>query len=170
VTKSETAGCYLLPIAERAPLRWIVTEQRTAFAEHRAADAARLRVRDLLLLYTTRGCFHNPTRDRGRVIGEARVREPARRVSPPPSFGGVDYPYLVEVEIVRLAPLRGGVELAPLVPRLRRTFPDPATWSVRMRRALVGLDPGDAETILAEIATASGAYADAVDTYKLSSQ
>jgi hypothetical protein len=45
----------LLPIADREPLRWIVHEQRTAFAEHRAAEAAKLSPGDRLFLYTTRG-------------------------------------------------------------------------------------------------------------------
>lgn len=45
---------YLLPIADREPLLWIVQERRTAFAEHRAAEAARLERGDRLFLYTTR--------------------------------------------------------------------------------------------------------------------
>jgi hypothetical protein len=157
---------YLLPIAEREPLRWIVAEQRTAFAEHRAADAARLAVGDRLFLYTTRGCFHNPTRDRGRVIGEARVTAPARRVTPPPSFNGVEYPHVVQLDIRSLAWLREGAELAPLIPRLKATFPDPATWSVRMRRALVPLDTRDAELIARELIEAASPYSEAVGSYE----
>ncbi|MCC6223698.1 MAG: hypothetical protein IT201_09460 [Thermoleophilia bacterium] len=156
---------YLLPIAEREPLRWIVAEQRTVFAEHRAADAARLEIGDRLFLYTTRGCFHNPTRDRGRVIGEARVAAPVRRADPPPVFDGREYPHRVELEIASLAPLRQGVELAPLVPRLSRTFPDKATWSVRMRRALVPLDSRDAVLIARELSSVARPYAQARDTY-----
>jgi hypothetical protein len=55
---------YLLPIADREPLAWIVGEQKTAFAEHRTREAARLQEGDRLFLYTTRGCFRTPTRDR----------------------------------------------------------------------------------------------------------
>jgi len=68
---------YLLLIADREPLAWIISEQRTAFGEHRAREAEKLEPGDALLLYTTRGCFRNPTRDRGRVIGRATVTTPA---------------------------------------------------------------------------------------------
>lgn len=33
---------YLLPIADREPLAWIVAEQRTAFPAYRAREAAAL--------------------------------------------------------------------------------------------------------------------------------
>jgi hypothetical protein len=72
---------YLLPIADREPLAWIVREQRTAFGEHRRREAEALAVGDVLFLYTTRGCFRNPTRDRGRVIGRAVVKAPATRAA-----------------------------------------------------------------------------------------
>ncbi len=157
---------YLLPIADREPLRWIVTEQRTGFAEHRSADAKRLAVGDRLFLYTTRGCFRNPTRDRGRIIGVAQVVSAATRSARPPTFDGVEYPYVVRLQIESLAPLRGGVELAPLVAQLGRTFPDPATWSVRMRRALVPLDADDAAFLAAELVGSAGSYAETSPAYR----
>lgn len=156
---------YLLPIADRGPLAWIVREQRTAFAEHRAAEAARLAPGDRLFLYTTRGCFRNPTRDRGRVIGEALVTAAARRLTEPVRFGEREYPHLVELELRTLAPSRGGLELAPLVPRLPNTFPDLASWSVRLRRALVPLDPGDAATIAQELAAVARPYGETAPLY-----
>src|SRR4051794_5653621 len=106
---------YLLPIADREALAWIVREQRTAFGDHRSRDAGRLESGDVLLLYTTRGCFRNPTRDRGRVIGRATVTAPATRLTDPVMFGAREFPYLVELRIESLAPRREGVELAPLV-------------------------------------------------------
>lgn len=159
------AAAYLLPIADREPLAWILREQRTAFGEHRACEAQALEVGDVLFLYTTRGCFRNPTRDRGRVIGRALVKASARRARRPPSFGGREFPLVVELEIESLAPLREGLELAPLVPRLARTFPDPKSWSVRMRRALVPLDPADAAEIRRALAPHTTAYAAALTTY-----
>ena len=157
---------YLLPIADRQPLLWILAESRTAFAEHRRREAEALEVGDSLLLYTTRGCFRNPTRDRGRVIGRARVARPVRRVDEPVCFGEAIYPHLVELEIETLAPLRQGLELALLVPRLRKTFPDAGSWSARMRRALVPLDPADAWLIDDHLAPFVRPYATAIDTYK----
>jgi hypothetical protein len=156
---------YLLPIADRQPLVWIARSQRTAFAEHRAREAARLQEGDRLFLYTTRGCFRNPTRDRGRVIGVAYVAAPVREERPPIEFGGVEYPHVVELRIERLAPLRNGVELAPLVPRLRETFPDPKTWSVRIRRALVPLAEADAALLEREVELVAEPYREQIESY-----
>jgi len=120
------AAAYLLPIADREPLAWILREQRTAFGEHRAREARALAIGDVLFLYTTRGCFRNPTRDRGRVIERATVTAAARRARRPPSFGGRDFPYVVELRIESLAPLREGlatsaVRSAPTGGRFRVT-------------------------------------------------
>jgi hypothetical protein len=68
--------------------------------------------------------------------------------------------------LILLAPLREGLELAPLVARLKRTFPDPGTWSVRMRRALVPLDPEDAAALERELEPMVSSYAAAVRTYE----
>lgn len=122
---------YLLPIADRDALAWIVREQITAFGDNRAKDAAALEPGDVLFLYSTRGCFRNPTRDRGRVFGRAVVTKGMERVEVAPAFGGREYPNVVGLTIEQLAAPRTGLELSPLVPRLRQTFPDPATWSVR---------------------------------------
>lgn len=157
---------YLLPIADRELLAWIVREQRTAFADHRARDAAALEPGDVLFLYTTRGCFRNPTRDRGRVIGRATVAGAATRASRAPEFGSRAYPYVLELEIESLSPLRGGLELAPLVPKLRSTFPDPATWSVRMRRALVPLAERDAGVIGRELESVALPYTEVAPGYE----
>lgn len=159
------ARAFLAPIADREPLAWIVREQRTAFGENRAREADALEVGDVLFLYTTRGCFRNPTRDRGRVIGRATVKAPVRRVARAPSFGGREFPYLVELVIASLAPLREGLELASLVPLLERTFPDAKTWSVRMRRALVPLDQQDAAEVGRRLRRHVRPYPAARDTY-----
>lgn len=136
------AAAHLLVIGERAALAWVLAEQRMAFSANRAREAGRLRAGDALLLYTTRGTYHNPTRDRGRVIGEARVLAPVEPLPEPVVFEGRDYPIGCPLHIECLAPLRAGVELAPLVPTLE-SFPDPVTWSARMRRPLVPLTDSD---------------------------
>jgi hypothetical protein len=160
-----TPAVYLLPIADREPLAWIVREQVTAFGEHRRREASALEIGDVLFLYTTRGCFRNPTRDRGRVIGRAVVAAPAADVPTPPAFGNRTFPIVVRLSIESLAPLRQGVELAPLVSRLRSTFPAPATWSVRMRRALVPVDRQDAGVLERALSGATKAYGQAIDSY-----
>lgn len=131
---------YLLPISDREPLAWILSESRTAFPSHRRADAQKLEAGDTLLLYTTRGCFRNPTRDRGRVIGIAKVVGGAEELDAPVRFGDREFPLLVKLSIEALAPRDHGIELAPLVGQLRRSFRKAKTWSATMRRALVPLD------------------------------
>lgn len=138
---------YLLPISDREPLAWILSESRTAFPSYRRADAAKLEVGDKLLLYTTRGCFRNPTRDRGRVIGVAAVAGLARELAEPVRFGEREFSTGLDLEIESLLPRGSGVELAPLTPRLSESFPNPRAWSARLRRALVPLSTRDASTI-----------------------
>jgi len=133
----------VLVIGEREALSWVLSERRMAFPMRRRLNAHRLRPGDGLLLYTTRGAFHNPTRDRGRVIGEARVTSPAVDLDPPITVAGRDFTTACDIESLALAPMREGVELAPLVPEMR-AFPDPRTWSVHLRRPLVPLPRADA--------------------------
>jgi hypothetical protein len=99
------------------------------------------------------------------VIGRAIVGSLAKRARRAPSFGDREFPYVVVLDIETLAPLREGLDVGSLVPNLRRTFPDPATWSARMRRALVPLDPRDAETIDRGLARLTGPYAKAHQQY-----
>jgi hypothetical protein len=160
------AHAYLLPISNREALAWILREQRTAFAEHRFAAAMALEPGDVFLLYATRGCFGNPTRDRGRVIGRALVKKAAERVRRAPRFGGHEYPYLVELSIESLTPFRDGLELAPIVPKLRGTFPDPATWMFRLRRALVPLHKRDAALIERELKSIARPYEESLSSYR----
>lgn len=112
-----------------------------------------LRPNDLLFLYTTRNCFHNPIRDRGRVIGEARVASPVLGLAETVCFGAREYPIGCALDLGPMASLGEGVELAPLVHRLT-AFPDPASWGMRMRRALVPLGRGDVGLLRRHLARA----------------
>ncbi len=158
---------YLLPIADREPLAWVIAEQRTAVAAHRRAEAERLAPGDRIFLYTTRGCFRNPTRDRGLVIGQADVVKPALVLHEPIRFRGREYPIGVDLRIRSLAPLRRGVELAPLVAELE-SFPNKKAWSGRLRRALVPITASDAEILAAALAQVSTSYAKAAAGYAMS--
>lgn len=44
-----------------------------AFPSAAAARARRIRAGDRAVLYTSRGAFHNPTRDEARLVGLATV-------------------------------------------------------------------------------------------------
>jgi hypothetical protein len=156
---------YLLPISDREPLAWILSASRTAFPPHRRREAEALEVGDKLLLYTTRGCFRNPTRDRGRVIGVATVARPARELARPVRFGDREFPIGLDLEIESLVSRGLGVELAPLIPKLRESFPNPRAWSARLRRALVPLAPSDAAAIERRLPSGGVSVDDAGSTY-----
>ncbi|MFJ9833665.1 hypothetical protein ACIRU2_20120 [Streptomyces sp. NPDC101169] len=141
---------HLLIIGDRAALSWVVTEQRMAFPAGRSKAARALEEDDEIFLYTTRGCFRNPTRDLGRVVGRASVAGPVRVLEEPVVFGERSFTEGCRLEVSGLTRFREGLVLRDLVPRLS-VFPDPATWSVRMRRASLTLPPRDAELLRTEL-------------------
>jgi hypothetical protein len=155
---------HLLPLSEREALVWVLQEQRMAFASHRAASARALPKGHRLFLYTTRGCFHNPTRDRGRVIAEAVISSAVTDLPDPIELAGRIFTVGCQLRIPRVAPLRTGVELAPLVPHLG-SFPDAATWSARMRQTLVPLVEADVPIITELLAPILQSRSEVLDDY-----
>lgn len=151
-------------LGERTALAWVLAEQRMAFPAYRMREARALREGDALLLYTTRGCFHNPTRDRGRVMGEGIVASPVEVLSRPVMFNDREFSLGCRLTIERLAPFGRGVELALFVDRLR-AFPDPRSWSARMRRALVPLPAADLRLLRRRLEPQLIARAAALPTY-----
>jgi len=75
-------------------------------------------------VYTTRGCFHNPTRDRGRIIGRARAESAVDLLEQPVTIGGREYAIGCELSLLQLLPFSEGVILADLVEQLT-VFPRP---------------------------------------------
>lgn len=149
------ARSYLLILGERGAVAWVLRESRMAFPPTRRAEIDRLAAGDELLIFTTRGCWHNPTRDRGRVIGAAEVTSPVVPYEQPVEIASRTFTRGCDIAVRSLAPCREGVELAPLVPRLE-AFPDGPGWGIRLRRPLLELPSGDAALLrreLAEIAT-----------------
>ncbi|MBL3669716.1 hypothetical protein JL475_27790 [Streptomyces sp. M2CJ-2] len=158
------SSAHLLIIGDRAALRWVATQQRMAFPSGRAKAARTLEEGDEIFLYTTRGCFRNPTRDLGRVIARASVTTPVRALDEPLVFGDRSFTEGCRLEVSGLAPFRDGLVLRDLVPRLS-VFPDPATWSVRMRRASLELPPGDADLVRTELDPLLRPYNEVADAY-----
>ncbi|MGA5441910.1 hypothetical protein ACPCKW_20650 [Streptomyces griseoincarnatus] len=156
---------HLLIIGDRAALSWVLTEQRMAFPAGRSRTTRALEEGDEIFLYTTRGCFRNPTRDLGRVIGRAAVASPVRALGEPVTFGERSFTEGCHLEVSGLARFREGLVLRDLVPRLS-VFPDPATWSVRMRRASLTLPPGDADLVRTELEPLLRPYDEAVEEYR----
>src|SRR4051794_40818958 len=111
-----------------------------AFAEHRAALARRLAVGDRLFLYTTRGCFYNPTRDRGRVIGEATVVTQPTRLKERVVIAGRVFTIGCHLRLESLAAKGTGPELAPIRTALDAFASGPG-WAARLRTPLVPLSP-----------------------------
>lgn len=143
--------CYLLIIGAAAPLAWVLAEQRMAFPALRRSQVAALEVGDELLVYTTRGCFGNPTRDQGRVMALATVKTGVSDLPEPVVFGERRFTSGCTLDIRGVAPLRTGVELRPLVPDLH-AFPDARSWSVHLRLPLVALDDHDATLLKRHLA------------------
>ncbi|MFE1750125.1 hypothetical protein ACFW88_06190 [Streptomyces anandii] len=158
-------SAHLLIIGDRAALSWVVTEQRMAFPTGRAKAAHALGEGDEVFVYTTRGCFRNPTRDLGRVIGRATLVSPVRVLDEPVVFNERSYFEGCRLKVSGLAPFREGLVLRDLVPRLS-VFPDPATWSVRMRRASLTLPPADAEVVRTELEPLLRSYGEMRERYR----
>lgn len=133
-------GFFLLVISNRQALRWILSEQRMAFSPSRNKEPDTLFQDDKLVLYTTRGCFHSPARDRGRLIGTATIASPPRALQSAVVFGNRIFDRGCALRIDRLVPADRGPELANLVERLG-TFP--GSWHSHIRRALVPLNEQD---------------------------
>src|SRR5690349_14411371 len=110
-----------------------------AFPEAGVNTAQRLQPGDKLLLYTTRGCFHNPIRDRSRVIGEATVKSAVTRLADPVRFGERSFPVGCSLTLHQLTHFRAGVELSEHICQMH-AFPNPDAWSAYLRRTLLPLD------------------------------
>ncbi|MBJ7000107.1 hypothetical protein JG491_08465 [Streptomyces sp. CRPSP2-6A1] len=156
---------HLLIIGDRAALSWVVTEQRMAFPAGRAKAARTLGEGDEIFLYTTRGCFRNPTRDLGRIVARATIASPVRVLDEPVVFNDRSFTEGCRLQVSGLAPFRAGLVLRDLVPRLS-VFPDPTTWSVRMRRASLTLPPGDADLVRTELEPLLRPYGEVRDGYR----
>ena len=80
------------------------------------------------------------------MIGEAKVASEVKTLDPPLELTGRKFTTGCRIAVQRLTPAREGVELAPLVRKLE-AFPDPESWSARMRRPLVPLPSADVKLL-----------------------
>ncbi|MFD0773039.1 hypothetical protein ACFQZ2_03780 [Streptomonospora algeriensis] len=161
---SGDSGAYLMVIGDREALGWILSTQQTAFPAARRGEAAKLAAGDRMLLYTTRGCFHNPTRDQGRVIAAAAVQGPVVQDEDPVRFGEREFPLRCPLLITEAAPFGSGVVLADHVENLHM-FPDPRSWSTRLRRSPVAVDDHDDAYITERLQRYVRPLAEAVEDY-----
>ena len=155
---------HLLILGDREALSWVLRTERMAFSLRRARLVAAVIPGDTLFLYTTRGCFHNPGRDRGRVIGKATVTSPVEELQPSIVVMGREFQLGCTFDLVALAPWREGVDFAELVPQLT-VFPNKRAWSTLMRRPLLTLPPADARLIEKQLAPLGAAPPTTISRY-----
>ncbi|MEU3054367.1 hypothetical protein [Streptomyces griseus] len=158
----EAAAYYLLVVSDREALGWILDSQRAAFPPSRRKTPSHLNINDRLVIYTTRGCFRNPTRDRGRLVAQARVRSSEAVLDSPIQFGERSFVRGCDLEIASLAPLDSGPVLADLVTRLQ-TFP--TSWATHIRRTLVPLNDHDFTVLTDAIAAVAAPRGSAIQPY-----
>jgi hypothetical protein len=141
----------LLVIGDGEALCWIVSSSRMAFPSGRRSEVRSLKQGDELFIYTTRAAFRNPRRDRGRVIGTARVDSEVAKLEHPVSFGGREFPVGCKLELGPLAGFGSGVQLAPLVPKLEAFAGVGDAWAILLRRPLVRLTERDVNRLHREL-------------------
>lgn len=155
---------YLLVLADREAIAWVLREQRMAFPSTPRAEVRSLTAGDRLYLYTTRGAWRNPTRDRGRVIGVAEVLDAVRVFDEPIEIAGRSFLSGCRLVIGGVVPYPGGVELQPLVSRLS-AFPNSHAWSVYLRRPLVALSDRDVAILDSQVAPLTKPRKEVLPTY-----
>ncbi len=163
-----TGEAYLLVLGERDAIAWVLRKQRMAFPATPRAEVAGLAKGDRLFLYATRGAWHNPSRDRGRIIGTATVASSIKRLDAPIAIAGMRFHSECDLKIDGVVVYPGGVELQPLVPQLA-AFPKPDVWSVYLRRPLLRLSEGDAMLIDRELTDLLVSRGEALATYPAAS-
>ncbi|MFF5110441.1 hypothetical protein [Streptosporangium sp. NPDC000509] len=157
---------YLLILGEREAVAWVLRESRMAFPPTSRREVAKLKVGDNLFIVTTRGCWHNPTRDRTRIVGLAKVTTSVVAYDEPVTIAGRDFTRGCELSIETLAPYLTGVELVPLVPHLD-AFPDKRSgrWSNRLRRPLLEISDDDAQFLGQKLGNVCGDAATMIPKY-----
>jgi hypothetical protein len=159
-----SGAAYLLILGERRAIAWVLRERRMAFPRTARAEVNALAVGDELFIYTTRGAFGNPTRDRGRVVGLARVASAVVELDEPVEIGGREFPRGCDITVESLAAWGHGVDLGALVERMD-AFPNPGAWSIYLRRPLLRLPSRDAEFLRGLLAPLAGPVGDSIQGY-----
>ena len=120
---------------------------------------------DQLFLYTTRGCFGNPSRGVSRVIGHGNLTSPVVGLSSPVIIAGRLFRCECTIHVDSLTPFGEGVIFRDLVPRLDAFSKNPQTWSTRLRRSLLRLSFDDAKLIAGHLAIVARSPEEVIDPY-----
>lgn len=135
-------------LATRKGLAYVLRERKMAFPPTRPIG---LHVGDQLLIYTSRGIYNNPGRDRGRIVGTAEIVSPIVPLDEARLISGRLYTSGCDLNLTGLAPLDEGIELANIADQLAVFQPNPAAWSARLRRSILPLPFSDVELVMARL-------------------
>jgi len=135
-------AAYLLVLAEREAILWVLQNEQMAFPVRPRKEVSALQPGDELVLLTTRGAYHNPSRDRTRIIGTATVQSKVTQLDPQIEIAGRTFASGCDIRIETLAPYSTGPELGPLAPQIHALHGE-KNWGWLLRKPLVPLDESD---------------------------
>jgi hypothetical protein len=141
VASAFVAG-WLFVIGEREALRWVLGSREMAFRAH--VDTSRLAPGDDVVIYATRGCWHNPGRDRSQAVAVGTIASAIRASAV--DVAGEAMPRRCSLDLEVVLAERAGVPFNDLVGRLDLTR-GRAHWGMAMRRTIVSLTGRDVATI-----------------------
>jgi hypothetical protein len=166
-TMVDAAGGKLVVVSDREPLMWILETERIAFPTARRWHALEdLEVGQQLFLYTTRGCFRNPTRDRGQVIAALTLASIPEPLNVPVRFGDRSFELGASLGIDGVTPARHGYELMQLRGRLDSMPTTPGGWAMHLRRSLIELSAHDTRLLAKALAPLLRPLPDVIDSYR----
>ena len=154
----------MLVLGEREAIRWVLLNEQMAFPATPRPEVSALRVGDELVLLTTRSAYHNPTRDRTRIIGTATVLSKVAQANPPVEIAGRIFMSTCKIRVETLVPCLSGPEVGPLVPRIE-ALRGHTNWGMQLRRPLVPLTASDVTLLEGELQGHLGDYNRALESY-----
>jgi hypothetical protein len=140
-------GYWVWVFGEIVALRWVVEHQRMLFADHQQRRLTTMRAGGRAVLYTSRGAFHNPTRDEARLVGLATVQAAPTPADQPVAFGDRQFTWACPISIDLLLPERTGASVRDLVPTLD-LVKKPHAWSSYFRQSPVKVSEADFERMV----------------------
>lgn len=146
---------WLVAFGEIQGLRWVLEHERMAFSPGLSRRAVRIQPGDSLVLYVTRGAFHNPTRDRSQIVGIATVKSPVTQLRKPVAIGEREFTSACDLETDMLLPERQGLPVEPLVARLS-FVKRKEVWGGYFRSGLVELPDRDFRTLARALGRLTG--------------
>lgn len=160
----EKTAAYLLVLAEREAILWVLQNEQMAFPATPRREVSALQPGDELVLLTTRGAYHNPTRDRTRVIGTATVQSKVAQLNPEVEIAGRTFASGCQIKLETLAPYSTGPEIGPLAPQIHALHGE-KNWGWLLRKPLVLLDESDVVLLKRELQSHLRALNESLLTY-----